>query len=144
MTKALEINYRLTEALSKKHAYNPPMRLRKPEVFRNVIRHIPKRTKLGLLSSPFVHKKSGENWVYEHYQADICVHVEAKDDTPIEREPRGVLRFLLRNYPVPFAYKNVELRLTSIEPNATAGNLDKLKPLPGIFKSNQRRRPFKK
>mmetsp|Transcript_31746 Transcript_31746/g.53716 ORF Transcript_31746/g.53716 Transcript_31746/m.53716 type:complete len:173 (-) Transcript_31746:274-792(-) len=121
ITRALELNYRLCRTLKETNKkYSPPASLSVPS-FRKVRQYRAKNTRFGLIRSPFVHKKSGETFFYSYYNAEIPVEIDLKEGsdnnaTPV-RDPQGMLRFLLRNYPCPLSFRNVELRVKSLEAN---------------------------
>ncbi|GAB5371397.1 hypothetical protein AAMO2058_001576400 [Amorphochlora amoebiformis] len=154
MCRCLEINYRLHRSLKRSfpNEYNPPAWLaettdplayvvdgKKQPTFRRPQRYTPVRKKFSMIKGPFVHKRSGEHFVYMQHNAEIKFEVGTRPDIP-SRDARGMLRFLLRGHPMPLINDGVELRIASLDTNEGLKGLPEHRP--GIFGKPVRKRKF--
>jgi hypothetical protein len=68
--------------------------------------------RVGLIRSPFVFKKSGEAFFIRYYQVTLDVRLFSQSPLLVYR-PQGGLRFALRQSGRPFAFNNVDVRITT-------------------------------
>lgn len=115
LQSSVELNYKYTQFLKRKFGYCPLVEVSSAR-FRQIKRFPIKRSRVSVIKSPFVYKKSGESFIFSYYKGGFTINLSSK--SPLNTyKLKGILAFLLRNRSVPAVFSNVELRVVSLEGN---------------------------
>ena len=73
-----------------------------------------RKKRFSVIRSPFVFKKSGETFIFKHYQASLILKLNSSKALT-NYSIRCLFRYLFKNQSVDLIFKGVELRVISLE-----------------------------